>query len=97
MQGTAARRPSIYGGFTAVAGAGALILGLAIVDDRVRTQLGRVVSGHAPSSEIASIGAQIQDLLRITWQAIQDQSVENAPLVIFSIAALVLVVWMTRT
>ena len=96
MQG-AARRPSIYGGFTAVAGAGALILGLAIVDDRVRTQLGHVQSGRAPTSEIASIGAQIQDLLRITWQAIQDQSVENAPLVIFSIAALVLVVWMTRT
>ena len=96
MQG-AARRPSIYGGFTAVAGAGALILGLAIVDDRVRTQLGRVLSGNAPSSEIASIGAQIQELLRIAWQAIQDQSVENAPLVIFSIAALVLVVWMTRT
>ena len=34
--------------FTAVAGAGALILGLAIVDERVRTQLGRVVSGHGP-------------------------------------------------
>lgn len=97
MQGTAARRPSIYGPFTAVAGAGALILGLAIVDERVRTQIGRVLSGRAPTSEMASIGAQLQDLLKIMWQAIQDQSVENAPLVIFSIAALVLVAWMTRT
>jgi hypothetical protein len=97
MHGNAARRPSIYGPFTAVAGAGALILGLAIVDERVRTQIGRVLSGRAPSTEIASIGTQIQELLKIAWQAIQDQSVENAPLVIFSIAALVLVAWMTRT
>jgi hypothetical protein len=97
MQGTTARRPSMYGPFTAVAGAGALILGLAIVDERVRTQIGRVLSGRAPSSEIASIGTQLQELLGVAWQAIQDQSVENAPLVIFSIAALVLVAWMTRT
>ena len=97
MQGTAARRPSFYGGFTAIAGAGALILGLAIVDERVRTQIGRVLSGRAPTSEIASIGAQLQQLFAVMWQAIQDQSVENAPLVIFSIAALVLVAWMTRS
>ena len=97
MQGAAARRPSIYGPFTAVAGAGALVLGLAIVDERVRTQIGRVLSGRAPTSEIASVGAQLRELLNVMWQAIQDQSVENAPLVIFSIAALVLVAWMTRT
>ena len=87
----------MLGGFTAIAGAGALILGLAIVDERVRMQLGRVVSGRPPTAEIRSLTDQLQDLLRVTWQAIQDQSVENAPLVIFSIAALVLVLWMTRT
>ena len=84
-------------GVTAVAGAGALILGLAIVDERVRAQLGRVVSGRPPTEEIVSFGAQLQDLLNVLWQGVQDQSVENAPLVIFSVAALVLVVWMTRT
>ena len=87
----------MLGGVTAVAGAGALILGLAIVDERVRTQLGRVVSGRPPTEEIVSFGAQLQDLLNVLWQGVQDQSVENAPLVIFSVAALVLVVWMTRT
>jgi hypothetical protein len=87
----------MFGGLTAVAGAGALVLGLAIVDERVRTQLGRVLSGRTPSAEINSIGAQVKDLLTVFWQAVQDQSVENAPLVIFSVAALVLVVWMTRT
>ena len=87
----------MLGGVTAVAGAGALILGLAIVDERVRAQLGRVVSGRPPTEEIVSFGAQLQDLLNVLWQGVQDQSVENAPLVIFSVAALVLVVWMTRT
>jgi hypothetical protein len=87
----------MLGGVTAVAGAGALIVGLAIVDERVRTQLGRVVSGRPPTEEIVSFGAQLKQLLNVLWQGVQDQSVENAPLVIFSIAALVLVVWMTRT
>jgi hypothetical protein len=87
----------MLGGFTAVAGAIALVLGLAIVDERVRTQMGRVLSGRPPTAEITSLGVQLQDLLRVTWQAIQDQSIENAPLVVFSVAALVLVAWMTRT
>ena len=87
----------MLGGVTAVAGAGALIVGLAIVDERVRTQLGRIVSGRPPTEEIVSFGAQLKQLLNVLWQGVQDQSVENAPLVIFSIAALVLVVWMTRT
>jgi hypothetical protein len=97
MQGTTTRKPSMMGGFTAIAGAGALIVGLAIVDERVRTQLGRMVSGRPPTAEIASFGAQVKEFLNVLWQAVQDQSVENAPLVIFSVAALVLVVWMTRT
>jgi hypothetical protein len=87
----------MFGGLTAFAGAGALVLGLAIVDERVRSELGRVLSGRAPTAEITSLGGEARDLLRIVWQAVQDQSVENAPLVIFSIAALVLVLWMTRT
>lgn len=87
----------MMGGVAAIAGAGALLIGLAIVDERVRTELGRVVSGRPPTQEIASFGAQLQEFLSVLWQALQDQSVENAPLVIFSVAALVLVVWMTRT
>jgi hypothetical protein len=56
-----------------------------------------VVSGRPPTEEIASFDAQVSEFLNVLWQAVQDQSVENAPLVIFSVAALVLVVWMTRT
>ena len=46
----------MLGGFTAVAGAGALVLGLAIVDERVRAQMGRVLSGRPPTAEITSLG-----------------------------------------
>jgi hypothetical protein len=91
------RRPSMMGGFTAVAGVGALLLGLAIVDERVRHEFGRMVSGRPPTAEIVSFGGQAKEFVNVLWQAVQDQSVENAPLVIFSVAALVLVVWMTRT
>lgn len=91
------RRPSLFGGLTAVAGISALVLGLAVLDERVRVQLARLFSGQGPTDEIASIGNSFQQLMAVTWQAVADQSIENAPLVVFSIAALVLVVWMTRT
>ena len=91
------RRPSMFGGVTAVAGISALVLGLAVLDERVRVQLARVFSGKAPTDEIASVGNSFQQLMTVTWRAVADQSIENAPLVVFSVAALVLVVWMTRT
>jgi hypothetical protein len=97
MQGATTRRPSLFGGLTAIAGVGALVLGLAVVDERVRVQLARVFSGKAPTDEIASVGNSFRQLMAVTWQAVADQSIENAPLVVFSVAALVLVVWMTRT
>jgi hypothetical protein len=97
MQGTTMRRPSIFGGVTAIAGISALVLGLAIVDDRVRVQLARVLSGKPPTDEIASVGNSFTQLMSVTWQAVADQSIENAPLVVFSVAALALVIWMTRT
>jgi hypothetical protein len=97
MQGTTMRRPSMFGGVTAMAGIVALVVGLAAVDDRVRLQVSRILSGRPPTGEIASLGNQVEDLFRVIWRGIADQSVENAPLVVFSVAALVLVVWMTRT
>ena len=87
----------MFGGVTAVAGISALVLGLAVLDERVRAQLARVISGKVPSGEIAAVGSSFKQLMTVTWQAVADQSIENAPLVVFSIAALVLVVWMTRT
>ena len=96
MNHTGARRPSVFGGATAMGGALALVLGLAVIDDRVRDAIGRLASGRAPAGELATVGDRFQDLLGIAMQAIRDQSIENAPLVIFALAALVLVAFMTR-
>ena len=97
MQGTRRRRPSIFGGVVAATGLGALVVGLGVVDERVRVQLARVFSGRPPTDEIASLGDGLQGLFGVLLQAVKDQSMENMPLVAFSVAALVLVVFMTRT
>lgn len=90
------RRP-MFNGLTAVGGVGALVCGLAIVDERVRDQIARLVAGRGPTEEIATASERLQDLLLIVLQAIRDQSIEHAPLVIFSLAAAVLVLFMLRT
>lgn len=96
MEGMRLRRPSIFGGLTALAGMGALVAGLALMDERVRVQIGRVVGGQAPTGEIVALTERVQDLLVIAAQVVRDQSIEHAALVIFAMAALVLVLFMTR-
>jgi hypothetical protein len=97
MEGLRMRRRSMFGGLTAAAGVCALITGLALLDERVRLQIARTMRGKAPTDELATIGERASDLMAIAMQAIQDQSVEHAALVVFSAAALVLVFFMTRT
>jgi hypothetical protein len=97
MESITTRRPSIFGGVTAVAGVGALVAGLALFDERVRVQIGHVVSGNPPTGQMVSMGERVQDFMAIAMQALRDQSIEHAPLVVFAVAAAVLVVFMTRT
>jgi hypothetical protein len=86
------------GVITATGGICALVAGLAIIDERVRGQLASMVTNRpAASSELASVGDRLQDFLFVATQAVTDQSIEHAPLVIFALAALVLVLFMTRT
>jgi hypothetical protein len=90
-------RFSVVNGLTVFGGLVMLIAGLAMIDVRVRDQLGRLLTGRGPSGELATLGDRVQSLLTIAMQAARDQSIENAPLVIFALAALVLVLFMTRT
>lgn len=91
------RRPSIFGGLTAAGGVCALVAGLAVIDDRVREHVGRVATSNAAAVELATVGERAQAFLLIVIQAVRDQSIEHAPLVIFALAALVLVLFMLRT
>jgi hypothetical protein len=73
-----------------------LLLALVAFDDRVREQLSLRIHGNA-SSELVSAGAQVRDLATVVMDVARDQSIEHAPLLIFALAATVLVLFMLRT
>lgn len=72
-----------------------LLLVLVAFDDGVRDHLSRRVA-H-PSVELASVGRQVRDLTTVIASAARDQSLGHAPLLIFTLAAAVLVLFMLRT
>lgn len=89
------RRP-FSGALTTAGGLFALLIGLAAIDDRVRDQIGRAFTSRGPTDEITTVGARLNDMALIAAQAVRDQSIEHAPLVIFALAAVILVLLMTR-
>jgi len=90
------RRP-FAGGLTSVGGVVALAIGLAAIDDRVRDQFARVFTSRGPTNEITTLGSRLNDMVLIAAQAVTEQSIAHAPLVIFALAAAILVLLMTRT
>jgi hypothetical protein len=90
-------RRSLTGGVATAAGIGAVVVGLAVIDDRVRAQLTALVTGRGSTGEIGSLTAHTQALAYTMVLVVRDQSIEHAPLAIFALAALVLVLFMLRT
>jgi hypothetical protein len=85
-----------FGDFLISAGAlVALVLMLAAFDGRVREQISLRVS--SPSEQVAGAGVAVRDLASVVFDAVRDQSIEHAPLVIFVLAATVLLLFMLRT
>jgi hypothetical protein len=80
----------------AAGGLCALLVGLAAIDDRVRDQVARAFARQGPTAEMASIGSRLEEMAVIVAHAMRDQSLEHAPMVIFAVAALVLVLFLTR-
>jgi hypothetical protein len=73
-----------------------LLLILIAVDPRVREQVSlRAVS--RPSVEIAAAGTRVTDFTTVLADVARDQTSTHAPLLIFSLAATVLVLFMIRT
>ena len=91
-----AMRRRVFGGVTAVGGLAALVVALVLFDGRVRDQLSTVLARQGPTDEIVSASTRAQELLLVVIQAVTDQSIEHAPLVLFGLAALVLVLFMLR-
>lgn len=73
----------------------ALIVLLAAFDGRVREQISLRVS--SPSTQVVGAGAALQNLASVVADAVRDQSIEHAPLVIFVLAGTVLILFMLRT
>ena len=74
-----------------------LLLAFIVSSDRVREQVSLRFSGAHGSSELMNAGTQVRDLASVIFEAARDQSLEHAPLVIFVVAASVLVLFMLRT
>ena len=75
----------------------ALVVMLAAFDVRVREQISLRVGAGRPSTQVADAGVAIRDVASVIVTAVRDQSIEHAPLVIFVLAATVLVLFMLRT
>ena len=74
-----------------------VLLGVLVsVNDRVRQQVSvRLTEGHA-SQEMGQLAGKARDLGGVVFNVARDQSIENAPLVVFVLAACVLVAFMLR-
>ena len=78
-------------------GALVLILTLVLLNGRVRDEIGSVLDARHPAAAVAGLGARVGDVVAIVAAAAREQSLEHAPLVIFSLAAMGLVLFMLRT
>ena len=74
-----------------------LMFMLAAIDGRVREQISLRLGSGTTSAQVADAGATVRNLAGVVFVAVRDQSIEHAPLVLFVIAALVLVFFMLRT
>ncbi len=73
-----------------------LLAALVSIDERVREHVLSMTRPDAMSSTVQNISGQARTTVAVLAEAAKDQSIEHAPLVIFSVAATALVVAMLR-
>ena len=81
---------------TVAGGLCALIAGMAAIDTDVRKELVQAMSGRGLSPQITSIVWRARELAGVAARAMREQGMEHAALVIFGLAAAVLVLFMLR-
>ena len=78
-------------------GALLIVLGaLMAVDERVRQQVTSALSSASSPQAVAGAGGELQHITLVLFSAARDQSIEHAPMVLFVLAASVLVLFMLR-
>ena len=91
-----ARRP-LGDALLSVGALAVLLTVLVSFDARVREQVAlRMTSGDA-RAELVGAGVQLRDLTGVLVQAARDQTIVHAPMAIFIVSTVVLVVFMLRT
>jgi hypothetical protein len=73
-----------------------VLLVLVGFDDQVRSEISTRFMSN-PTQELASVGQHTRALSAVIFTAAHDQSLAHAPMLIFAIAATVLVIFMLRT
>jgi hypothetical protein len=74
----------------------ALLAGLVLIDANVRQQIALRLSSH-PGAALEATGYQVRNLTSVIMVAAREQTLAHEPLAIFSLAAVVLVLFMLRT
>lgn len=82
-------------GILSLGSVGALLVGMSFVDDTFREHLAGVLTG-GPSSALALAGVRMQRVARIAMET-AGEGKEHMALVLFSLAALALLLLMLRT
>ena len=72
---------------------GALLVALTSVDPRVRDRLTDLFG----SGGVSPLGDRLGDLGSALWSALRHQSIENAPLLVFTTVGVILTVFMLRS
>lgn len=75
---------------------GVVLAALVAIDPRVSDKFFSVVQ-HPSGEAIAPFSDRLSELGSVVWMAARDQSVDNAPLLIFTVVAVVLVAFMLRS
>ena len=73
-----------------------LLLALVAIDPRVREQISEPFAAR-PSIALASAGSRVRDVTNAIAKAARDKSLANAPMLIFTLSATILVLFMLRT
>ena len=84
-------------GLAAIGSLAAVGVGMALMNDRVRVQMTRIICGEGASPEVVSYAQRMNGVVLTALDAVRDQSMEHAPLTIFALAATVLLLFMLRT
>jgi len=73
-----------------------ILLGLVLFDERIRLAISRTFAGR-PVSELETTGQHVQSFAALVFAVVREQSSSHTPLVVFTLAGAVLVVFMLRT